>query len=57
MRLSAPKQWTFYVALFFGIFGIIGMLVASIPVLGAYAFWLVAIGFVLLVLGTLLPNF
>ena len=52
MRLSAPKQYTFWVAVFFGVFGIIGMFVASIPILGAYAFWLVAIGFVLLVLGT-----
>ena len=57
MRLSAPKNVTFYIAVIIGVLGLIGVLVSSIPVLGQYGVWLVVIGFVILALGNLLEGF
>jgi len=51
MRLNRPKNSTWVIAVILGVLGIIGQLVA-IPVVSAYAFWFVAVGFVLLALGT-----
>lgn len=51
MKLSKPKNATWWVAVVVGVLGILANFVA-IPVLSGYAFWLVVIGFVLLVLGT-----
>jgi len=55
MKLSAPKQVTFWIAVVVAVIGIIGFLVPTLG-LGVLAFWLVVIGFVLLALGNLLPN-
>ena len=44
MSLSAPKTVTWWIALIIGVVGILASLVA-IPVLSAYAFWLVAVAF------------
>jgi hypothetical protein len=55
MRLSAPNQIVWVIALVLGVLGIIAYL-GVVPPLAAYAFWLVAIGFVLLVLATLLKG-
>ncbi len=52
MKLSAPKQTTWIIAVIFGGLGILSHLVAMPPI-SAYSFWLVVIGFVLLVLATL----
>ena len=51
MKLSAPKEVTWWIAVILGVLGILASLV-TIPVLSEYAFWLVAIAFILLVLGT-----
>jgi len=51
MKLSAPKNMTWWIAVFLGVLGILGTII-SIPVVSTYAFFLVAVGFVLLVLGT-----
>jgi len=51
MELSAPKQLTWWVAVIVGAVGILAYLV-TIPVLSGFAFWLVAIGFVLLAVAT-----
>ena len=56
MKLSAPKKVTWWVALIVGVVGILANFVA-IPFLSEYAFWLVVIGFVLLVLATYLKDF
>lgn len=56
MKLSAPKKVTWWVALIVGVVGILANFV-TIPFLSGYAFWLVAIGFVLLVLATYLKDF
>jgi len=55
MKLSAPKQVTWWVALIVGVVGILANFV-TIPFLSDYAFWLVVIGFVLLVLATYLKD-
>ena len=55
MKLSAPQQITWWIALIVGVVGIIAHLVA-IPVLSGLAFWLVAVAFVLLILATFLKG-
>ncbi|MBC7185680.1 MAG: hypothetical protein H5U38_01455 [Calditrichaeota bacterium] len=52
MKLSAPKITTWWVTVILGVLGILAYLV-TIPVLSGIAFWLVVVGLVLLVLGTL----
>lgn len=51
MKLNAPKVITWWVAVIVGVLGILSQLV-TIPVLSGFAFWLVVIAFVLLVLAT-----
>ena len=55
MKLSAPKNVTWWIAVVVGVLGILGTLV-SIPLVSANAFWFVAVGFVLLALATLLKG-
>jgi len=51
MKLNAPTQTLWLVAVILGILGIIGNIV-TIPFISTYAFWILAIGFVVLVIGT-----
>jgi len=51
MKLNAPTQTLWLVAVILGVLGIIGNL-ATIPFVSTYAFWFVAVGFILLVIGT-----
>jgi len=51
MKLSAAKQTTWIIALFLGIFGLLGT-VATIPVISGLAFWLVLVGLALMLLAT-----
>jgi hypothetical protein len=55
MKLSRPKEITWWIAVIAGVLGILGN-VSSIPIVSPYAFWFVAFGFVLLALGTLLKG-
>jgi len=55
MNLSAPKRITWWVAVIVGAVGILAYLV-TIPVLSGFAFWLLAIGFVLLVVATAVKS-
>ena len=55
MRLSAPTQVVWIVAVILGAIGILASL-GVIPALSAYAFWLVVAGWALLVIATLLRN-
>lgn len=52
MKLTPPKQTTFTLAVIIGILGILAELV-PIAVLSPYAFWLVVVAFVLLVLAVI----
>jgi len=56
MNLSEPKQITFWIAVILAVLGILAQLV-TIPVLSGFAFWLLAIGFIILALGNLLKGF
>lgn len=56
MKLSAPKTPVWVIASLLGIIGIVSKFVA-LGIISANAFWLVAIGFVLLFLGTLFSGF
>ncbi|MBG0785803.1 MAG: hypothetical protein H0S79_11940 [Anaerolineaceae bacterium] len=55
MKLSAPKNVTWWIAVVVGVLGILGSFM-SIPLVSANSFWFVVIGFVLLALGTLLKG-
>jgi hypothetical protein len=55
MQLSAPKQVTFWIAVVIAILGLIAYLV-TIPVLSGFAFWLVVIAFIILVLANLVTD-
>jgi uncharacterized membrane protein (DUF485 family) len=51
MKLSAPKKFTWFIALILIIVGFISNFIA-IPVVGAYSFWLLSIGGILLLVAT-----
>jgi len=55
MKLQAPRQVTFLIALILVILGLVGQ-VGDVAGLSQYAFWLVLIGYVILALGTLLKG-
>lgn len=55
MKLSAPKVITWWIAVALGALGLLGHL-GTVAELSMYAFWLVTIGLVLLVLGTFLKD-
>ncbi len=55
MKLSAPKQVTFWVAGVVGLVGLVAGLV-PIPMVSPFAFWIVVIGFVILALGNMLEG-
>jgi len=51
MKLSAPKNVSWWIALVLGVLGLLGTFV-SIPVISGLAFWLVVIGLALMLLAT-----
>ncbi|MEM7802991.1 MAG: hypothetical protein AAF633_27625 [Chloroflexota bacterium] len=55
MKLSAPTQPIFMLAVLLGVLGIIGTLV-TIPFITDYGFWLLAAGFVILTLGNMMKG-
>lgn len=57
MKLSAPKTSVWWIAVIIGVLGILfHQGVVKIAGLSGYAFWLVAIAFVLLGLATLIKS-
>ena len=55
MALSAPTRPVWIIAIIFGVLGVLGKFVA-IPFLTANAFWLLAVGFVVLAISTALKG-
>ena len=53
MKLSAPKQITWIVALILGIVGILANLVTLPVITAAIGFWLVVVALVLLLIATI----
>jgi len=56
MKLNAPKQITFLVALILAVVGLLGIII-SIPFISAYAFWILFVGFCVLTAGCILKGF
>ncbi len=56
MKLSAPKQVTFWVAVVVAVIGLISALV-TIPVLSGFALWILVLGFVILAASNLFGGF
>ncbi len=56
MKLSAPRQITFWIAVALAVLGLLGVIVPSLPLIGGFSFWLVLVGFVVLALGNLLEG-
>ena len=55
MKLTPPKEITFWIAVVLGILGLLAE-IGTLSVLPIAAFWLLFIGFVLLVLGLLVKG-
>lgn len=53
MKLSAPKNITFYIAAGLALIGFIGFFVAAMSVIAP---WLVLVGFLVLAAGNLMEN-
>ena len=53
MKLNAPKQITWIIALILGIVGILATLVTLPVITAAIGFWLVVVAFVLLLVATI----
>jgi len=53
MRLNAPKVITFWIAV---ALAILGLIFFFIPVVAAFAFWLLLIGFIVLMLGNFIKG-
>ncbi len=52
MRLSAPKQITFLIAVILAILAVVANLV-TIPTISGFSFWLLVIAFIILVVGNM----
>ncbi len=55
MKLTPPKQITFWIAVVLGVLGLLGA-IAGIAFLAPYAFWLTFIGLALLVVALLVKG-
>lgn len=55
MNLSAPKNVTWWIAVLLGVLGLLGNFVA-LPVIGGMRFWLLLLGFALLVVATAIDG-
>lgn len=55
MKLSPPKQVTFWIAVIVALVGLVAGIV-SIPGISPFALWIVVLGFVILALGNLLEG-
>jgi hypothetical protein len=56
MKLSAPKQITWIIALILGLVGILATLVTLPVITPAIGFWLVVVGWALLVIAAITRN-
>ena len=56
MKLTPPKNITFWIAVLLGLLGFVGAIAPSVPFLPLFAFWLVFVAFALLVVGLLVKG-
>jgi hypothetical protein len=55
MKLSAPKNLTWWIAVVLGVLGFLGNFV-TIPVISSLSFWLLFLGFALLAVATFVEG-
>ncbi len=55
LKLSAPKEVVWIIALILGVVGILGAM-GIVAAFGAYAFWLVVAGWALLLIATIMRG-
>ncbi len=55
MKTNAPRSIVWWVSVVIGVLGIVGKFIA-LPILTAYSWWLVAIGFIILALATVIKG-
>ena len=55
LSLNAPKQIVFIIAVVLAVLALLGALI-SLPVISAYAFWILLIGFVVLAAGVMMKG-
>jgi len=56
IKLNAPNQIVWIIALILGVLGVLGALV-DIPIATDYSFWFVVIGWLLLIIATVAKGF
>jgi hypothetical protein len=56
MELSAPTKIIFFLSIILAILSLLPLLGIAIPVIGAYSYWLLGAGFVVLVAGNLVTG-
>jgi hypothetical protein len=56
IKLNAPKQIVWLIALILGVLGVLGAL-TDIPIVSEYNFWFVVIGWLLLIIATVAKGF
>jgi hypothetical protein len=55
LKLSAPKQITWLIAVILGVIGLLAQLV-TIPVLSSLAFWIVLVALILMLVATFISG-
>ncbi len=55
MRLNAPTKVVWYISLILGVLGILFSFI-TVPFFSAYAFWIVVVAWLLLILATVLKG-
>ena len=55
MKTNAPKSITLIIAVILAVLGVIGALI-TVPFLSVSSFWLLLVGFIVLLAGTLLKG-
>lgn len=56
MDLNAPSQVVFWIAVIIAVLAIIGFFAPTVPIIGAYAFWIAILAFIVLAGGVLMKG-
>ena len=55
MNLSAPKNFTWIIAVILGVLGFLGNFI-TLPIIGGFSFWLLFLGFAILAVATFVEG-
>lgn len=56
MTLNAPSQTMFIVAVVIAVIALLGTIIPSIPVISAYAFWVLVVAFLVLAVSVVMKG-